>query len=326
MVITKEESKSLFQTDWLELRELPDLGYVYSHEVRCRGKLVSILPYKITGRGLEILIRQEFIPPHFDDKELEPTTITGGLMKEKSIDQTIIEELREESGYIISQDQLVYLSMGFPSKSSDTEVYFYTCDLTNVDQTEEANTGEGGELEKLAHNEWVLYKDFLNRSDWKCLFLYINYEMLDHYLTKHEDLMSKLESLRDKLNEEGNVSDLGEVPISGIPRKKKKKKGKVQELQDLCNEISGFKDTELVVPSLDYDNTDEESMFEFILNVENYLPVGSLDKYEGTLSKYFGKGDFSRVLSDELENLTFNELQSLSQELKELIAIPQEKE
>jgi len=53
--------KTLCENDWVSLLDLN--GYVYSHETRCNGVIVAILPYRRTEKGrLQFLLRREITP------------------------------------------------------------------------------------------------------------------------------------------------------------------------------------------------------------------------------------------------------------------------
>ena len=145
----------LYKTEWLSLRKLVDKpngvnGYIYSHEDRCNGKIISILPFRYKNNQIEFLLRKEITPPWGMESKI--SSITGGVENNKII-PTVIEEMKEEAGYEISQDDLIYLGTFRGTKSSDTLYYLYSVDLTNKNKTLDAS-GDGSELEKLAECYW----------------------------------------------------------------------------------------------------------------------------------------------------------------------------
>ena len=76
-------------------------GYVYSHEKRCDGQIVAILPYQRIGNTLELLFRLEDTPywskQNFPD--VCPCSFTGGVDPGMNPIDTAVKELAEESGY-----------------------------------------------------------------------------------------------------------------------------------------------------------------------------------------------------------------------------------
>lgn len=150
------ERKILHDTPWLQLVELraPDRGihgYLISHESRCNGKIVAVLPERITQGGYEFLLRHEVCPPW----GLDPTAcaITGGMDHEgEGPEETAIRELYEEAGYRVTADQLSSLGTCRGTKSTDTLYHLFTVDLTGVEQ--EKAPGDGSQLEAEAWCEW----------------------------------------------------------------------------------------------------------------------------------------------------------------------------
>lgn len=178
---------------WLELRRSLD-GYTYSHEVRCRGIIVSILPFRLRKKLLapfspknlhayEFLMRFERNPAHdlrevYEDIPFEMCSITGGLEASKSVRETALHELHEEAGVKIhtAKDPLVGKEPGAvtgydlvplgtcrPSKSADTTVALFTVDLGDVPR-EEAK-GDGSQGEQGAYCDWRGSRDVIDSKD-----------------------------------------------------------------------------------------------------------------------------------------------------------------
>jgi intein/homing endonuclease len=73
--------ETLHANPWLSLKVMrkPDVGvngYVYSHETRCQGRIVAILPYRDSGGTREYLVKSEMTPCWGLDQVL--SAITGG--------------------------------------------------------------------------------------------------------------------------------------------------------------------------------------------------------------------------------------------------------
>lgn len=206
----KIKDDELFHNDWVSLRKVvsPDQGikgYVYSHETRCDGQIISIMPYqrvmvvadamkdisKRIGHNLgkvewRYLMKSEATPCWGITKKPVDllhqflSTLTGGVEDNKPT-WSAIHELKEEAGYEITLDQLIYLGTCFASKSSDTIYQLYSVDLTDIVQGEAE--GDGSALEKAAKPVWVDDKQILKSPDPLASVLLLR---LQEYLKKHE--------------------------------------------------------------------------------------------------------------------------------------------
>jgi len=148
------EKVTLFDNPWLTLNKVVDPengvnGYVYSHEKRCNGKIVSILPYRKKDGKYEYLLRKEITPCWSMDYRI--SSITGGVEKDDPI-ETAIHEIKEEAGYSVEIKELISLGICRGTKSSDTEYHLFGVDLT--DKIKGEATGDGSELEKNASCFW----------------------------------------------------------------------------------------------------------------------------------------------------------------------------
>jgi 8-oxo-dGTP pyrophosphatase MutT (NUDIX family) len=147
--------ETLHDNEWLSLRVVrkPDAGingYVYSHETRCNGRIVALLPYRDTDDGREYLLKAEVTPcwgfEHFY------SAITGGYEGE-GIEDDAIRELEEETGYEAKRDELIPLGLSFASKSSDTVYSLFSVDLTGREAGEAV--GDGSRLEAESTAVWL---------------------------------------------------------------------------------------------------------------------------------------------------------------------------
>jgi 8-oxo-dGTP pyrophosphatase MutT (NUDIX family) len=148
--------KNLYKNDWVSLRELSCSaqkieGYSFIHEDRCDGKIISVLPYRNKN---EFLIRKEVTPCWSLSPEF--SSITGG--NEGNIKETVVLEMKEETGYDVSESELIELGTCYGTKSSDTIYYLFSIDLTGKKQGKA--TTDGSSLEAMASCQWV-NKDFL---------------------------------------------------------------------------------------------------------------------------------------------------------------------
>jgi len=147
--------ETIAKTEWLSLRKMVDPdkgvgGYIYSHEDRCDGIIISILPYRVVDEKYEFLLRNEVTPAWSMNQSI--SSITGGL-EHGNLRETVVQEMAEEAGYEITKEDLIFLDKTRGTKSSDTIYYIYTVDLTGKEKTLDAS-GDGSELEKQAECFW----------------------------------------------------------------------------------------------------------------------------------------------------------------------------
>lgn len=151
---TKETvTETLCENEWISLRVVrkPDAGvngYVYSHETRCGGRIVAVLPYRETPDGREYLVKREMTPCWSFDRLR--SAVTGGW-EGGDIADDAVHEMLEETGYEITADELISLGESFASKSADTVYTLFSVDLTRRLPGEAP--GDGMEQPNVA--EWV---------------------------------------------------------------------------------------------------------------------------------------------------------------------------
>lgn len=149
-------TETLCENDWLSLRQIvaPERGvggYVYSHETRCRGRIVAILPYRDCEDGSrEYLLKSEVTPCWGFDQVL--SAITGGY-EGGDIADDAVREMLEETGYTITHDELIPLGESYASKSADTVYTLYSVNLTGREAGEAV--GDGSRLESESAAAWA---------------------------------------------------------------------------------------------------------------------------------------------------------------------------
>lgn len=142
---------------WVSLYKVvaPDKGvngYTYSHETRCQGEIVAILPYRNPSNGIyEYLLKNEMTPCWGLDKKL--SAITGGW-EGGDIMADALRELKEEAGYDIwDKNELISLGASYASKSSDTVYSLFSVNLTGKERGEAL--GDGSRVESESEAVWV---------------------------------------------------------------------------------------------------------------------------------------------------------------------------
>ena len=148
-------TETLCENDWVSLMMVrkPDAGvngYVYSHETRCQGRIVAVLPYRDTAEGREYLVKSEVTPCWGFGQVL--SAITGGW-EGGGIKDDAVREMLEETGYAITRDELIPLGESFASKSADTVYSLFSVNLTGREAGEAV--GDGTRLESESAAVWV---------------------------------------------------------------------------------------------------------------------------------------------------------------------------
>ena len=169
-MIKKREVKAISKLggdNWLEIisTEYSDgTMYTHSHEIRCNGDIVVVLPYMINKDGsMSYLLRNE-LTPCWSITEHKLSCITGGVDNGSTPLESAIKELSEESGY--ETRDLNFMGVTNSTKSSDTVYHYYCVDVTNLTITNTKGTNENFEDE--AYNEWVNKGDYLKLMTIDC--------------------------------------------------------------------------------------------------------------------------------------------------------------
>lgn len=173
--------KTLYKNKWVSLMEVVETdkgvnGYVYSHETRCNGEIIAILPYHNEYIGqYKYLLKNEVTPCWSLEKRL--SAITGGW-EGGDIRSDAIRELYEETGYKIEKSDLINLGASYASKSSDTVYSLFSCDLSF--RQRDIAPGDGSIIEHKSEAIWVKPNKLLDILDPQVSVMYLR---LKKYLT-----------------------------------------------------------------------------------------------------------------------------------------------
>lgn len=150
------EIKTLFEDAWVSLKsvenddEWGEGSYTFSHETRCKGEIVAILPFRYEkDDSLTFLLRSEIVPCWGFDPCI--VSITGGV-EDNAPALTAMHELEEEAGLIVTPEELIPLGACRGTKSTDTVYHLFGVDATGKVRGEAK--GDGSYLEKIAHCFW----------------------------------------------------------------------------------------------------------------------------------------------------------------------------
>lgn len=169
--------ETLHDNPWLSLQVVRDPergvnGYVFSHETRCQGRIVAVLPYRETPTGRVYMVRQETTPCWSMEQQL--SAVTGGY-EGGDIADDAVREVAEETGYVITCDDLIDLGESYASKSSDTVYSLFAVDLTG--RTPGAAAGDGSRLEAEGSTAWLLDNALAHVKDPQVALMYVRLEM-----------------------------------------------------------------------------------------------------------------------------------------------------
>ena len=155
----KSRDKTLFDNEWLQVKTTPD-DYIYSHEKKSGGKGVAVLAYR--SNLDKIVGRFERVPCHHDGFSL--CALTGQVDAGEDIVETSVRELYEEAGVRVSSDEMIPVGIVRPSKSADTKMYLFVCDI-GEDRDIGEITGDGTKGEEGAYCRLVDHKEAISSKD-----------------------------------------------------------------------------------------------------------------------------------------------------------------
>lgn len=150
------EVHNVHETNWISLRRIVDIthpgeGYYYSHESRCNGHIVAVLPFGFAeDLSIRYLLRYDITPCWSDQPQL--CVLTGGMDTNDPV-LDALRELEEESGYVATADQLIDLGFCMGSKSSDSIYHIFAIDVTGMPKGEAK--GDGSYCESHGRTVWV---------------------------------------------------------------------------------------------------------------------------------------------------------------------------
>lgn len=130
----------LHENKWVSLHASsdPERGvdqFVFSHETRCGGKIVAVLPWRFNrdGNYTEILLHTENNPAW----GWTPTdaSVTGGQESEDPAEDAA-REVREETGYQVTAENMRPLGTCRGVKSCDTVYSLFAVCLDDMEQGE----------------------------------------------------------------------------------------------------------------------------------------------------------------------------------------------
>lgn len=172
---------------WLTVIKTTDKdGSPFFHVQRLGKDSVAFICYAEHRRG-ELLCLKQWSAPY---KGMITGAFTGSLDKDgKSIEDIVIEELREEAGITATSDRLKLVSRDRVGTSTDETCYLYLINISNlpIEQKEPENV-----YEQLAQRLWLTCSEIQEHGDWRAKLLCLWYH--DNVLNDHENLTRQITS------------------------------------------------------------------------------------------------------------------------------------
>jgi len=166
--------KSLTNNKFLNIKEVCDpdnhvRGYQYAERL---GKdSVAFVCYDYTTN--EILLNSEYKPPI---NEFILGAFGGSIDKDKNIKQIVIEEVREEAGFEVTEGDCLSMGRVFVSTQMNQFCYLF---MVLVDRRKQKERSPENEVEAMAVTKWIDWNsDITDLSDWKAITIMSKYEKI----------------------------------------------------------------------------------------------------------------------------------------------------
>lgn len=149
--------KALYENYWLSLYQTPK-GFVYAQRKGINS--TASLCYRLNqDHQYEFLVRLQPLPvihqyPEQKENTLYPCCITGSIEPNETPLQNCLKEVYEESGYLINQEQIKYVTSASASTQMNEIVFHYLVDLTNIKKENEPQN-DGSYFESVSQNKWI---------------------------------------------------------------------------------------------------------------------------------------------------------------------------
>jgi len=161
--------KELYTNTWCSIKSIEnkELGiepFYFKHLEKLKYGIVAILPYRY--KNYPSLLYKEYLlveelRPSWCIRDIEENrislvlaSITGGIDKNERPEVAVLRELKEETGYEVPPEISVeFLGFSGTDKDSDTNVYLFSVDLTEIKPGEIKK--DGSALEKYTTPKWI---------------------------------------------------------------------------------------------------------------------------------------------------------------------------
>lgn len=162
--IAMRTEKPLTSNKYLNIKEVVDPennvnGYQYAERLGVDS--VAFICYdKKTNK---YLLNEEYTPP---TNEFLIRAFGGSIDKNKTKVKIVIDEVREEAGFDVKEEDVVSLGRAFVSTQMNQYCYLY---LVNVDKTNQKERHPENAIEAMAKTKWLTEDEIVNGEDWKAI-------------------------------------------------------------------------------------------------------------------------------------------------------------
>jgi len=156
--------KSLTQNKYLNIREVYDPsnhvnGYQYAE--RLGTDSIAFICYDAkTGK---YLLNEEYTPP---TDEFHVRAFGGSLDKNKSKEKIVLDEVKEEAGFVVAETEVIPMGRAFVSTQMNQYCYLY---LVLVDKEKQQERQPENAIEAMAKIKWLTAEEIINGDDWKSI-------------------------------------------------------------------------------------------------------------------------------------------------------------
>jgi len=148
----------LKRTNFLSLNKCDKTGYIYVSESWTDDRKVAVLPFMSGGK---YLVRFEKIPC-WDLNSLQLCSLTGSAEKGIDFKRAAVAEIQEETGYLVTAQDLIELGTARPSKFISSVYHLYGVCLDGKEHGEE---NPDDDLEAQAHWSWASANKLIESED-----------------------------------------------------------------------------------------------------------------------------------------------------------------
>ena len=109
------------------------------------------------------LVNKEYKPPIAD---FVVGAFGGSIDKAKTREQIVVDEVKEEAGFVVSEDDVYYVGRSFVSTQMNQYCYLFLVRVNkdNQDEREPENA-----IEAMAETQWLAEEEVIGLDDWKAI-------------------------------------------------------------------------------------------------------------------------------------------------------------
>ena len=160
--------KQLTNNRFLNIKEIEDLennvkGYQFAERLGVNS--VAFIGYSPSDK--EFLVNKEYKPPV---SKFITGAFGGSIDKDKTPEQITIDEVKEEAGFVVTEEDVKNVGKVFVSTQMNQFCYLY---LVYVDKKDQQEREPENAIEAMAQTEWVSWPDLLTQDEWKAMTIFV---------------------------------------------------------------------------------------------------------------------------------------------------------